>query len=265
MGIINTRNTIRPTVHALEYACASLGQNVVSSRLERSIEDIRAIAKKIKDMGQSRHINLTHRYDEGKIVIALYAGDGIVTKIIPPDFFDETEPVMSMPAITSELVDTGKNEYLINTYPWLAPSPVTSETVITLQNDLDQLGMNYIDGDNHPRNIHIMPDRMGTLVGIDSDMYRVDRDGPASTQDMQRMWREYVESMFPVYKVGYVPRQTDDTDMNFISAHDPDTGIVTFDPAQDNPVIYHEDTPDQKQIISRSDSRHTGFDDFGIM
>lgn len=237
MSFNNTRNTVRPAAHAIDYACASLGANVIATHLNRHIDDIPLIVERLKEVGQTQFINLTHRYDEGKIALALYAGDGIVTKIIPSDYFDKSEPVFSIPAITSETLNTEENRYLINTYPWLEPSPENNDTVRRMQAIIDDVGMRFQSGDGHPRNIHMMPDLRQTLAGIDSDMYHVNPDGDAATPELQNMWRDYIETMFPIYKTGEIPKQTDETDFRFLSIHDPDTGIAGFDASQDEAII----------------------------
>ena len=196
----DTRNTIRPAMHALEYACGSLGNNVVAKRLEAHIEDIQPIVAHIREkLRQTSFINLTHKYDEGRVVVPLYAGDGIVTKIIPPDFFDPSEPVLQMPAITSDTVDTGHNKFLINTYPWVPPAPLTQETVDRMQAVIEQLGMSFTSGDNHPGNIHNLPDARKTLAGIDSCMFIVSPDtlgdDPALKEALVGLYRSAVSDL----------------------------------------------------------------------
>ncbi len=240
MNSANTRNTIRPSIMAIEYGCASLGLNVVAKRLEKDVDDRLILANHMRDMGHSKLINLTHRFNEGRVVMPFYAGDGIVTKIIPADYFDETEPVLAMPCITSDEIRTENHKYLINTYPWVPPALEGRDIVEDLRAIITPIGMDYTDGDAHPRNVHALPDGLHTPVGIDSYMYVIGNHAMAVSGELKEAWYDYLEALYPVYANGTVPKQSEETNFDFISIHDQDAGLRTFDPQQANPIIMND-------------------------
>jgi len=230
------KNKIRPIIFAFEYARAGMGYNRTTTQLEIDQEGHDVIVQKLRDMGQTRFINLTHRYIDATMSLALYAGDGIVSKVIPANFYDYSEPIHSMPPITSEKITAGDYNYMIETYPLLSSGGVDKDDVERLRVIMNRVGIDFSPKDDTPRNVHVLPDKNRTLTGIDADMFRKINNGKSLSAKLRESWKEYVHALYPVYQTGISP-QTDDTNFDFISIHDKSTDLVEFDITKDDPII----------------------------
>ena len=89
--------------------------------------------------------------------------------------------------------------------------------------------LGFLVNDDDPRNIHTMPDEHHTLVGIDASMYTSAHNGRRNSPELEAAWKKYIETVFPIYKTGKIPHQTPDTDFQFRSLHDRESGILGFD------------------------------------
>ena len=74
-----------------------------------------------------------------------------------------------------------------------------------------------------------MPDEHHTLVGIDASMYTTAHNGRSRSPELEQAWRQYIETVFPIYKTKKIPKQTPDTDFQLRSIHDRESGILGFD------------------------------------
>lgn len=240
---------VRSVAMAFDHAKAGLGANQVNLELRRNMNAEREIITTLKDMGQDRLVNLTSCFDDARISFAFYAGDGIVAKVIPKDFDTDDQFIHHLPAITSHTVRGELDDFSIKLYPWVPGSYTTQKDVETLRTTMNAVGENFSNGDDTPRNVHKMPDKNGTLVGIDSNMYISAYNGKNTPPELLEHWNRYLALMFPVYKESRVPEQTQDTDFQFRSIHDREAGIVGFDAMR-----YLEDGKDP--IIMAAENPH---------
>ncbi|PCK00489.1 MAG: hypothetical protein COA45_01535 [Zetaproteobacteria bacterium] len=229
--------SIRPLWAALDHACAGLKLNDVVKKMEYDHQAQPAIINELKNMGITRLVNLTQKSDQAMIALSFYAGDGIIAKIIPRDYFDDSDPIYSMPPITSTKIETDDREYIVATYPWIAPGGVTQSEIEELKETLKNQGMRFSENDDNPKNVHRMPDKNGTLVGIDSSMYQSTYKGKTQSPEIKQAWREYIEDIFPIYKTGIIKPQTESTSFNYISIHNSQMTVAGFDADLDNPII----------------------------
>lgn len=240
---LSKHGSIRPIWAALDHACAGLTLNDVVQKITHDHKAQPAIIDALRDMGINRLGNLTKKSDEAMIALSFYAGDGIVAKIIPADYFDKSDPIYSMPPITSTKVTTDDREYIIATYPWISSGGVTQSEIEELREILRNQGIDFSKNDDSPKNIHRMPDKNGTLVGIDSNMYENANNDQTINPDLKKAWREYIEEIFPIYKSGVVPAQTESTSFEFVSIHNENATFSGFDANLENPIIK---TPEPK-------------------
>ncbi len=230
-------NNIRPIWAALDHACEGLTLNDVVKKMQYDHKAQPAILEALRDIGIRRLINLTQKSDQAMIALSFYAGDGIVAKIIPQDHFDKSDPIYSMPPITSQKVTTDDREYIVATYPWIAPGSVVRSDIEELREILQNQGMDFSENDDSPKNVHRMPDKNGTLVGIDSNMYEDARNGQTIDPELKQAWHDYIEELYPIYKSGIIPAQTQDTNFEFVSIHNEDTVFAGFDASLEDPII----------------------------
>lgn len=229
MGSETSKHEVRSAHGAFDAACAGLGLNATTYVLNRDWKAKNVIVSHLQEMGQTRFVNMTHKYAESAMSVVLYAGDGIVTKVMNDCDYDKSSTIYNLPAITSERVGTEDNKFVINTYPWLSKGFVSRDDIEELRTKMKTVGLNFATNDDEPRNIHMMPDKNNTLVGIDASMYTSAYNGETSSPELEAAWKQYVETVFPIYKSREIPRQTNETNFQFRSIHDRESGIVGFD------------------------------------
>lgn len=240
---LSKHGSIRSLWAALDHACAGLTLNDAVKKITHDHESQPAIINALKDMGINRLGNLTKKSNEAMIALSFYAGDGIVAKIIPADYFDKSDPIYSMPPITSTRVETDSREYIVATYPWIDPGGVTKDEIEELREILKNHGIDFSKNDDDPKNVHRMPDKNETLAGIDSNMYEDARNGNTTSLEIKQAWREYIEELYPIYKSGIIPAQTQDTNFEFVSIHNENAKYAGFDADLEDPIIK---TPEPK-------------------
>lgn len=197
--------------------CPSMGLNESVRRLERDEEAVFAIQRLLKEAGQTRFVPLVKRSPDAMISLPLYAGNGVVIKIIPQSYSDNSRcSLFKLPPITVDSVSGKDHDFLIKTYPWLSPRGITRESIEHMREVLGSLGLKFNDKDDQPRNIHRLPDKNGTLISVDEDIYHGNLINPL----LSDVWLDYVHSIFPIYEEGVIPPQSDKTDFSFVSIHD---------------------------------------------
>ncbi len=200
------------------------------------------VLEAMKDLGHRRLINLAHSYEQSRIAHAFYRGDGVVVKVIPEDYLGAPNVIRHLPSITSHSIKAGDRGFRIKTYPWLAGT-VTQEDIEDFRAELLPLGVAFVKDDDHPGNVRRMPDKNRTLVGIDSFMYEFDPANRKITQEMEDAWHKYVHRLFPIYDESSIPAQTEHTDFNFVSAHDPNAVTATYNIAPVTTMPYVQPVP----------------------
>lgn len=200
-------------------------------RLESDPDAVMLLKKAISEqMGQDKFINLTSSSKQAMTAIALYAGDGIVTKIIPKSALAMSKDVIyHLPAITTINVSTDKNEFVVKTYPYVDPSNVTQDQVNEFGEMLSAFGMKFNNGDGMPKNVHRLPDADKTFIGIDSNMYSYGEEGSLITDEVRQAWMDYIYELYPIYENREIPEQNENTNFDFISLHDPSVAEHSFD------------------------------------
>lgn len=234
---LSKHGSIRPLWAALDHACSGLTLNDVVKKMVHDHESQPAIIDALKDMGIRRLVNLTNKSSEAMMALSFYAGDGIVAKIIPADSFDKSDPIYSMPPIEATKVTTDNREYIVATYPWIPSGNVAQQDVEDLREILRNQGMDFQLNDDSPKNVHRIPDQNGTLAGIDSNMYEDARNGNATSPELKQAWREYVEELYPIYKSGIIPSQTENTSFEFASIHNEKAKFAGFDANVEDPIL----------------------------
>ncbi len=225
------KNKVRPVSMAFEVAKQELGgpprTNAMVALLNADWRAEAQITSAIKAMGQHHLVNLTHSYEESAMSLAFYAGDGIVTKVMRASEHDKSQPIYNVPEISSTRLETELDNVVINTYPWVPGSFTPEHEIEQLRTKMQTVGLDFSNGDDQPRNFHKMPDKQGTLVGIDASMYTSAYNGKQHPEELKQYWRQYMETMFPVYREGVTP-QSAETSFAFRSIHDRQTGIHGF-------------------------------------
>lgn len=258
---LSKHGSIRPLWAALDHACEGLTLNDVVKKMEYDHKAQPAIINALKDMGIRRLVSLTNKSSEAMMALSFYAGDGIVAKIIPADSFDKSDPIYSMPPIEETKITTDSREYIVATYPWIPRGNVAQQDVENLRKTLRNKGIDFQLNDDSPKNVHRIPDKNGTLVGIDSNMYENARNGQTINSELKQAWRDYVEEIYPIYKSGITPAQTQNTNFEFVSIHNENTKFAGFDADLDDPIIpMSEPKPTHKSFwsfLSRSNDSDT--------
>ncbi len=204
--------------------------NATISRLGMSDEDILKVRTALRDLGQSRFINLSRNYLNSATVLAMYAGDGIVAKVIGERELSHVNDVIyHVPALSKEVVEGRDERFHIRLYPWIPPGNVDQDVVNTFAQTLRRYGLEFNAGDAHPKNVHTLPDLKGTRVGIDSHMYHASKSGVNIPDDVLDAWHRYLHALYPIYDAGKVPPQTPETSFAPKSLHDPNAGLISFD------------------------------------
>ncbi len=204
-----------------QWACAAMPLNDTARMLEHDHEAHFKILEKLRELGQHQFISLTRKSSESMQSLALYTGDGYVFKISRDSFCDEDPYIL--PPISEHVVETSTNTYSIKSYPYVPNSKVTFADVEDMREKLAEIGLAFTNQDDKPRNIRRLPDKDGTLVGIDMLMtrpMRCDKEQKEERIKLSALWHEYVTDLYPVYLEGKVPKQTAETKFNFASVHD---------------------------------------------
>ncbi len=225
--------------------------NETAFNIKHDPQAVPAIADELRRMGQRRFINMTSGTQDARVSLVLYAGDGIVTKIMP-DSYSGTEHPYQLPAITSSLVETEDRQYRINTYPYVPSRGETKADVEEYREIMGELGLKIHEGDDTTRNLRRLPDNDGTLVGIDADMFSTMRGGLQFDDELQQAWFDYLAELYPMYEHG-IPRQTSETSFAIMSPHDRNAKLLGFDHTCEDPIIrLHENAPKAEQSGGRS-------------
>lgn len=217
-------------LHVLGNAGASNPLNKTIASLENNEKTILRIRDVLRNMGQDKFINLSRSYKQSAAVLAMYAGNGIVTKIIPKADLSHTRDVIyHMPAITSVEVSGEKCDYVIKTYPWVSGHGIGQGDVEEFRAIIKSVGLEFNGGDDRPKNVHRLPDKKGTFVGVDSNMYHETEGGMNISPELRQLWHSYIHHLFPIYALKSVPAQTKETNFKFISIHDPSFEAISFE------------------------------------
>lgn len=250
----DSKKQIRSTQAAFDHACIVLGsvehgwgENEVTRRLNRDFKLRDAVVGAFYDMGQTRLINLTHSYDEARISLAFHAGNGKVIKVIPQDFFDDSNPVHSLPPISCQKIDSGwsmNNGVLVASFPYKPDSYLSQQEIEGHEIYMNEGGLTTPKDDRDARNFREMGDKLRTKITIDSHIYQSAHNGKNLPQKYRDAWREYLAAFHPEYKDGAIKSQTEQTDFSFRSYHDRNTSIAGFDFRRTDPIIL--DTPKPK-------------------
>ncbi len=196
--------------------CGSMPLNESVRRLEWDDDTVFEIKKALREMGQTRFVPLARKSSDAMISLPLYAGNGMVIKIIPRTYSDvSVNSIFKLPPVTVDSISGKNGEFLIKTYPWISPRGITMESVEHMRRQLGDLGLKFNTNDDQPRNIHRLPDKNGTLISVDEDIY----SGSLVDDEFTQAWLDYVHSIFPVYASSEIPAQDDKTDFSFVSRH----------------------------------------------
>lgn len=215
---------------AIGKACASMPLNETVRLLERDQSAALVLRETLESMGQTKFKNLTNSSKQSMTAIALYAGDGIVTKIIPSGSLGQAKGVIyHLPAITTMHVETESSSFVIKTYPYVSPSGVTQEDVNDFGKIIGRVGMEFNTNDGMPKNVHRLPNLESAMIGIDSDMYHYGNGGSLITDEMRVAWHQFIYDLYPVYEHRQIPEQTESTNFDFISIHDITKEQLSFD------------------------------------
>lgn len=215
---------------AVDIASTRMPMNETVRRFERDNEIQLLIKQELDGLGQKQFINLAKTAQQSRIALALYVGDGLVVKIIPEPYLSMAKDVIfHLPAISTTRVSSQSNTFVINTYPWVSTGRVTQNDVECLRAKINSVGMDFHQMDGFPKNVHRMPDRKGTLVGIDSDMYGFMQGGSRITDGMRQQWHAYVHALFPIYHNGIINPQNEHTNFAAVSMHDPSRENISFE------------------------------------
>jgi hypothetical protein len=239
---------------AFTLAAMELRYNEAVRRIDPSPAIQDALAQKLDELGQYRFINLTHNTDQSRIALAMYAGDGIVVKIIPANYLGQPNAIYHVPSISSHRVkvdykdfagEEQHDEFVIKTYPWIAPGGIEPADVEEFTRHVAKVGMSINEGDAHPKNIHRLP---GTsrMIGIDSAMYNLTH--ASFTEKMENGWHDYMHQLYPIYDIGYVDPQSAATNFNFVSLHDRSKERMRFDDATGEVVMPIERRGDESMV-----------------
>lgn len=224
---------------SFSLADMELSYNATVHQLRGNFNAQRAIASHLNDMGLTRFVNLTHKTDDSRIALAMYAGDGIVVKVIPTNYMGAPNAIYHLPSITKNLVTSGDESFYVKTYPWVAGGYVSENDIAKFKKEqLEPVGMSITDGDDTTRNIHRMPDKKGTMVGIDSAMFRVTPG--AISSELEKQWHRYVHTLFPIYDEASVRPQTRETDFSYLSLHDREVGNSAWFDSQRGEIAFTE-------------------------
>jgi hypothetical protein len=214
-GFLETFNHLSP----------SMGLNASVIKLERDDNAVLEIMRTLRDQGQRRFVPLVKISSDALASVPLYAGNGIVFKIMAQSCSTPSESTLfKLPPITVDTVPGRNEDFLIKSYPWLSPRGVTRESLENLREVLESLGARIKPKECQPRNIHRLPDRFGTLISVDEDIY----DGKPIDPVISDAWLDYIYSIFPIYEKGAIPPQDDQTDFSFVSIHDRKAAQYTF-------------------------------------
>lgn len=229
------RNQPLRLLFAFDLARREIPENVTCRRLDRDPEMQGAIARALKDMGITNLVNLAHSYEESRIALAFYAGDGLVVKVIPDDYLGAPEVIMHLPAITQQKVELEDSDkpFWIKTYPWVPPGQVTHGEIEKMRETLSKLGLSFEEGDDKARNIHRLPNADGTLIGIDSSMFQYNKANGAIPQSLKDQWHQFIHKLYPTYNDEHKLRQTETTNFDFVSLHDRAAVNEVFHPFPD--------------------------------
>ena len=212
-------------LETFNHLAPSMGLNESVRRLERDYDSLFKVQSLLREMGLRQFVPLVKKSADAMISLPLYAGNGIVAKIIPQRYSDISRSVLfKLPPITVDTVEAEDTDFLIKTYPWISPRGVTRESVENMRQVLADLGLKFNENDDQPRNLHRLPDRNGTLISVDEDIYHGNQLDPV----LSDAWLDYIYSIFPIYEEGTIPPQNDKTDYSFVSIHAPNAGQHHF-------------------------------------
>ena len=231
--VVNGVPAVEPLsfLNVFSQAHSSNPMNATISRLAMSEEDILKVHRTLRDMGQGRFINLSRSFPVSATALALYAGDGIVAKVIGErELSHFNDIIYHVPSIRKEVVEGRDERFHIRFYPWIPPGNVTQDTVNGFKDTLlRRYGLGFNPGDAYPKNVHTLPDRSGTLVGIDSHMYHEAKTGRTISNRELSAWHSYMHALYPIYAVGNVAPQNENTNFQPVSLHNPSAGLISYD------------------------------------
>lgn len=218
-------------LHVIAEASTSNPMNATIAALSNgNDDDVITVRNALRRFGQEKFINLSRSYPMSASALAMYAGDGIVAKVIlEKELSQLNDVVYHLPSIKSLVVE-GKNErFHIRFYPWVPTGDVGAKEIALFTAEIEKFGMVFNAGDNFPKNIHRLPDKAATLIGIDSDMFHASSSGVFIPAHVRSSWHAYLHALYPIYDVAEVSPQTPETVFTEKSLHNPAAGLVSFE------------------------------------
>lgn len=189
-------------------------QNTTFQRLERSPDAQTDIINGLKNLGQTRFINLVQNPLHAKNAIVLYAGDGVVTKITSADYICSYQYPLVVPPFKQIYVKTRgmAGEFVIENFPFLGEAnSVPSNAVQSMNDDLIGFGLRFSDQDGRLDNIRVLAN--GRLAIIDGNAVQDRGDVDAETRRRQSQdWADMLGEVYPrLYKNKHEFRQSGST------------------------------------------------------
>lgn len=204
------------------YALHSLmDPNNEAIRKLNSVQMQVALISTLGEMGQRKFIPLVHERDRSRISFALYAGDGVVTKVTPEIYMVHEAMPFVVPPFAQKHInndDAMSGALVIENYPYIDTKSVAESDVKAMRALLDAHGMRFREQDDRADNIGRLPD--GTLAVLDSNavMFKEGYDPVKLAQDVQQ-WQKKIATIYPAfYAQGYSFKQTDKTDFDLTHA-----------------------------------------------
>lgn len=189
------------------FAAYSLidSHNVTAYSLSKNVPSQSAIIRALAELRQTGFINLVQVRDHARIAMALYAGNGIVTKITPQNYMPRRKfPFVLFPFQSRQvIIDDILPSFVIENFPYLDVATVSDSDVDAMRSMLDSCGLRFSDEDDRVRNIGRLPDK--SLAILDGDAVEPIRGRSQERASEQlRLWQEKVRSLYPrLYAPGF--------------------------------------------------------------
>lgn len=224
-----TQNTAKPQSFSdifYLHSISCLGNETVRLLYPDVKAQIQVIDE-LAQMKQTKFINLVKHQDDARIAMALYAGDGIVTKITPQGY-GPTDPLpFVLPALTRRRVEGTERsgEFIIENFPCLTVSQ-SEQDVKTMRGLLAGCGLVFAEQDDRPGNIGIMPD--GSLAILDGNAVRMGNAERAVVAAQLKTWNDKISHLYPeLYAPGYSYQQSPATNYTVQSYRNRPVAAVT--------------------------------------
>jgi|GEM_PF-6260923 len=193
---------------AIAHVRESAPENLTVQTLTANPDIVDSLAEDLSAFNVRHVIPMTHKATHAMGSVALYAGDGIVTKLTDETHLEQKynsrlkrNDNMIVPGVLPPIERFKKGAIVNEVYPWIDRHNVKDSDVGRMKETLAIYNLRFKPGDNKRGNIGILPGPGRKLAVLDPDAVELlDPNFGILANDSRRWEKEVHSRLYPLYE-----------------------------------------------------------------